>query len=104
MHKSSYYYSMERFKGRVEGHFKGQKVKILDVGSYGINGTYREIFSDKEKFAYVGLDFNPATKCQPEQRTEFFGMLASLARYLLFKITNENLNRLNNIKQLLGDI
>ena len=28
---------------------------VLDVGSYGINGTYREIFSDN-RFSYTGLD------------------------------------------------
>ncbi|MFN3480499.1 MAG: glycosyltransferase, partial [Thermodesulfovibrionales bacterium] len=38
--------------------FKG-KVRILDVGSYGVNGTYREIFSDKERFDYTGLDLTP---------------------------------------------
>lgn len=50
---------MKQFKSFIEGHFKGQKIKILDVGSYGINGTYREIFSEQEKFTYMGLDLTP---------------------------------------------
>lgn len=50
---------MQQFKALVDSHFKGQKVKVLDVGSYGVNGTYREIFSDQEGFSYLGLDLTP---------------------------------------------
>lgn len=34
-------------------------VSILDVGSYGVNGTYKEIFSDENMFNYTGLDLQP---------------------------------------------
>lgn len=34
-------------------------VSILDVGSYGVNGTYKEIFSDENMFNYSGLDLQP---------------------------------------------
>lgn len=50
---------MQQFKAFAESHFKGQKLKVLDVGSYGVNGTYREIFSDQERFSYLGLDLTP---------------------------------------------
>lgn len=35
-----------------------KEAKILDVGSYNVNGCYREIFQDA-KFEYTGLDMEP---------------------------------------------
>jgi SAM-dependent methyltransferase len=32
-----------------------KKIKVLDVGSYGVNGTYKDLF-DESKFHYTGLD------------------------------------------------
>ena len=32
-----------------------EKAKVLDVGSYGVNGTYRGLF-DEARYAYTGLD------------------------------------------------
>ena len=52
MHKSS----MERMKWFKETHLtNNRKYKILDVGSYDVNGSYKELFSN-EQFAYSGLD------------------------------------------------
>jgi len=48
-----------KFRNLVVNHFHNEKIKILDVGSYGIPNTNKDIFSDKNKFAYVGLDFQP---------------------------------------------
>ncbi|MEE9910748.1 MAG: glycosyltransferase [Deltaproteobacteria bacterium] len=58
MHQSSFNI-ITQFRTLVEKNFPQDKVKILDVGSYGVNGTYKEIFCDKEKFLYTGLDVNP---------------------------------------------
>lgn len=53
MHKSSLL-RMEWFvQNYVSAHDK--RTRILDVGSYGVNGTYRRIFDDP-RFEYVGLD------------------------------------------------
>jgi 2-polyprenyl-3-methyl-5-hydroxy-6-metoxy-1,4-benzoquinol methylase len=32
-----------------------EKIKVLDIGSYDVNGSYRKIFSDS-KYEYTGLD------------------------------------------------
>lgn len=58
MHQSSFNI-ITRFRELVEKNFPQDKVKILDVGSYGVNGTYKEIFSDAAKYSYTGLDVNP---------------------------------------------
>ncbi len=58
MHQSSFNL-MKYFKDFIENNFEGQRVKILDVGSYGVNGTYREVFSNLERFDYLGLDLTP---------------------------------------------
>lgn len=40
----------------VQNHLRnGEKYRVLDVGSYGVNGTYKEIFAS-QPFEYVGLD------------------------------------------------
>lgn len=49
---------MKQFRVLIEANFR-PPVKILDVGSCGVNGTYKEIFSDKERFDYYGLDLTP---------------------------------------------
>ena len=58
MHQSSYEI-ISRFKELVEKTFPQGEIKVLDVGSYGINGTYKEIFSDSQRYLYTGLDVNP---------------------------------------------
>jgi GT2 family glycosyltransferase/2-polyprenyl-3-methyl-5-hydroxy-6-metoxy-1,4-benzoquinol methylase len=58
MHESSFH-TMSRFRNLVEKHFSGNRVSVLDVGSYGVNGTYRDIFSDDTMFEYRGLDLQP---------------------------------------------
>lgn len=32
------------------------KVKVLDIGSYNVNGCYRDLFKDNVRVEYVGLD------------------------------------------------
>lgn len=39
----------------LTGTYSAKKVRVLDVGSYDVNGTYKGLFSDY-KFSYVGLD------------------------------------------------
>jgi len=58
MHQSSYNIMMQ-FRNLVTRHFEKEKISILDVGSYGVNGTYKEIFSDEKMFCYTGLDLKP---------------------------------------------
>ncbi|MEN6617557.1 MAG: methyltransferase domain-containing protein, partial [Syntrophorhabdus sp.] len=50
---------MSQFRSLVEKHFPNRTIEVLDVGSYGVNGTYREIFSDRTLFSYTGLDLEP---------------------------------------------
>lgn len=57
MHQSSFHL-MKQFKRLFEANFTG-RVNVLDVGSYGVNGTYKEIFSDEERYIYTGLDLTP---------------------------------------------
>jgi hypothetical protein len=58
MHQSSYNIII-CLKELVEKNFPQDKIKLLDVGSYGVNGTYKQIFSDSKKYLYTGLDLNP---------------------------------------------
>ncbi len=58
MHQSSFNI-IKRFRELVDKKFSLEKIKLLDVGSYGVNGTYKEIFSDPGKYLYTGLDVNP---------------------------------------------
>jgi len=52
MHESSFL----RMTWFAETYLDPKKsYKVLDVGSYGVNGTYREIFASK-RFDYTGLD------------------------------------------------
>ena len=52
MHQSSLL-RMKWFKNNYLS--KEKKYSILDVGSYGVNGTYKELFID-DNFSYCGLD------------------------------------------------
>ena len=56
MHKSSFL-RMECLIKQYEPFFikKDKKVNVLDIGSYDMNGTYREIF-DESRYSYTGLD------------------------------------------------
>jgi O-antigen biosynthesis protein len=85
MHQSSYNTIM-RFSELVAKAFPKEKIKILDVGSYGVNGTYKEIFSNSEKYLYTGLDVNPGPNvdyvavdpyCWPELHDESFEVIVS---------------------------
>ncbi len=40
---------------QVQGN---NKRRVLDIGSYGMNGTYHDLFSDEE-YTYKGLDMTP---------------------------------------------
>jgi len=54
MHESSYR-RMAEFGALVKTRYGGREIRVLDVGSQEINGTYKEIFSF-EGVEYVGLD------------------------------------------------
>jgi GT2 family glycosyltransferase/Flp pilus assembly protein TadD/SAM-dependent methyltransferase len=55
MHQSSYEI-IKGFRELVLKHFQQDTIRLLDVGSYGVNGTYKQIFDDPTKFLYTGLD------------------------------------------------
>lgn len=51
--------SMMRMKWFLENYKRyfphsGKKIKVLDLGSYNVNGCYRELFSDE--YVYCGVD------------------------------------------------
>lgn len=54
MHKSSMM-RMKWFFDEYASKIDKENVKILDVGSYNVNGSYKELFSDG-KYNYTGLD------------------------------------------------
>lgn len=54
MHKSSML-RMQWFVDNYASKITKNNLKVLDVGSYGVNGTYRSLFNDS-KYHYVGLD------------------------------------------------
>ncbi|MBP2644194.1 MAG: methyltransferase family protein [Firmicutes bacterium] len=54
MHISSYI-KMDNFKKKYLSNFKNKPLKILDVGSQDVNGTYRPIFEDMG-WQYIGCD------------------------------------------------
>jgi len=58
MHHSSFHIII-RFREFLDKNFPHDKIKFLDLGFYGVNGTYKEIFADSTKYAYTGLDVNP---------------------------------------------
>jgi len=57
VHKSSYQ-KMEWFRRRYLGGREAEALRILDVGSQDVNGSYRPIF-DGEAWTYHGLDMAP---------------------------------------------
>jgi SAM-dependent methyltransferase len=49
---------MQQFARTIRERSAGKAISVLDVGSAGINGTYRDLFSfDGAK--YIGLDIQP---------------------------------------------
>ena len=52
MHKSSF----QQMARLVQNHLPSQGGKVLDIGSLGVNGTYKEIFSPLDNWDYTGLD------------------------------------------------
>lgn len=55
MHSSS----LLRMKWFVENYaskLKKDKIKVLDVGSFDVNGSYKQFYSDAKRFEYTGLD------------------------------------------------
>lgn len=54
MHKSSIL-RMQWFVDNYASKITKDKVRVLDVGSYDVNGSYRHLF-DKSKYHYTGLD------------------------------------------------
>ncbi len=46
---------MKWFEENYASKIHKEKIKVLDVGSYDVNGSYKDIFADK-KYEYVGLD------------------------------------------------
>src|SRR5512139_25316 len=57
MHKSS----MLRMKWFIESHVSKMaehSIRVLDVGSYDVNGSYRELFEGRN-CDYIGLDMEP---------------------------------------------
>jgi len=50
--------SMQRFVDQYLNDRKGQRLRVLDVGSMNVNGTYRMLF-DQPGWTYTGLDLEP---------------------------------------------
>ena len=67
MHQSSYHL-MTKFRDRIDHELPAGTLTVLDVGSYGVNGTYRDVFSDTARFSYTGLDLQPGPNvdCVPK--------------------------------------
>jgi SAM-dependent methyltransferase len=57
MHKSSYQ-KMQAFRRRYLAEREREPLRILDVGSQDVNGSYRAIF-DAPRWSYCGLDMAP---------------------------------------------
>jgi SAM-dependent methyltransferase len=71
MHQGAYRI-MERFAGKYLS--KDNRLKILDVGSFDVNGTYRPIF-DNPEWEYVGLDIVPGSNVDIISKTPYdFGI------------------------------
>jgi hypothetical protein len=55
--------SMEAMQGFVDYYLdarKGERLRVLDVGSMDVNGTYRTLF-DQSAWSYTGLDLEPGS-------------------------------------------
>lgn len=73
MHNSA----MLRMKWFVDHYIPAnQSVKILDIGSYDVNGSYRELFRGKALVEYVGLDLSdgPNVDYVPEDPYHWDGL------------------------------
>ncbi len=46
---------MTKFEKDYASKINKNKIKILDIGSYDVNGTYKSIFSNN-RYEYVGID------------------------------------------------
>ena len=46
---------MKWFVNNYSSRIKKDKIRVLDVGSYDVNGSYKHLFTDS-KFEYTGLD------------------------------------------------
>jgi len=57
MHQSSHQ-SMRDFRDRRLGSLLDTPLRIFDLGSQNINGSYRDLF-DRPAWSYVGLDLTP---------------------------------------------
>ncbi len=57
MHLSSME-AMERFVDQYLADRMGARLRVLDVGSMNVNGTYRTLF-DQPDWSYTGLDLEP---------------------------------------------
>ena len=57
MHLSSFD-RMRRFAAHLQDQHRGAPLRVLDVGSAGVNGTYRELFQFPGA-SYTGLDIAP---------------------------------------------
>lgn len=49
---------MEWFVETFAAKMKKKTIRVLDVGSYDVNGSYKELFSDS-RYEYIGLDMSP---------------------------------------------
>lgn len=84
MHLGSYS-KMSYFVNKYLDSLKSQKLRILDVGSQDINGSYKPLFISSY-WEYVGCDMTPgknvdivlkSTYCWDEIETGFFDVLVS---------------------------
>ena len=57
MHQSSYE-KMRDFKNRYLKNLKKKPLRILDLGSQDVNGTYKPLFAESA-WTYQGLDMEP---------------------------------------------
>lgn len=84
MHQSSYE-KMEKFRDQYLGGRTGEPLKIMDLGSLDVNGSYKPLF-DKASWQYTGLDVTPGDNVDivlensyswPEIRTDSVDVLIS---------------------------
>lgn len=71
MHKESY----ELMKGFARKYLdKNSKLKILDVGSCDVNGTYKDLFNNPD-WKYIGLDIEAGPNVDIVSKTPYsFGL------------------------------
>jgi hypothetical protein len=62
--------SMDKMSQSKEGYLSGkahEPLKILDIGSQDVNGSYRELF-DSPRWQHIGADMVPGKKCGPRSK------------------------------------